>query len=152
MTDSSKIDSGWEPRSVSIEQNKAIAIEFLTAVGEGRGSEMSRLLTDDATWWISGTTKFSGTYRIGRLLAIARGLFANTEGAMDVTFGAITAEEDRVCAEVRARTSSRDGRECDNQIHEGTPCVCDQRAFLLGLRPTNNFTETPELCDDWSRR
>jgi hypothetical protein len=43
---------------MSVDDNKAIAIEFLTAIGEGRGREVSRLLTADATWWISEPRNF----------------------------------------------------------------------------------------------
>jgi len=124
---------------MAIEQNKAIAIEFLTALGAGRGREMTMLLTADATWWINGSTRFSGTYRVDQILEEARGLFADTERPMEVAFGAITAEEDRVCAEVRARARFRDGWKYDNQVH-----------FLLTLNDgkiasVNEYLDTDHL-------
>jgi ketosteroid isomerase-like protein len=50
-------------------------------------------------------------------------MFSDTEGPMDVTFGAVTADENRVSVESRARARFSDGREYDNQVH-----------FLLTLR------------------
>ena len=102
---------------MGIEQNKTAAMEFLAAFTEGRGREAVRLLDDDATWWINGTMRFSGTYRIAQFLDIVHGLFEATEGPVHTTFDAVVAEKNFVSIEARDRVRFTDGRIYDNQIH-----------------------------------
>jgi uncharacterized protein len=102
---------------LGIEQNKTAAMEFLTALAEGRGREAVRLLDDDATWWINGTTRFSGTYRIAQFLDLVHGLFETAEGPARTTFDAVVAEKNCVCIEARDRVRFADGRIYDNRIH-----------------------------------
>jgi len=102
---------------MTVEGNKQIVLEFLTAVAQGRGREVLSLCEPDATWWINGSFKLSGSHRIEELLTTARDLYAGARRVGDLSIGAITAEDDRVCIEARTVARFDDGRVYDNQAH-----------------------------------
>ncbi len=102
---------------MNIEHNKTIAVQLVTAAGDSRIEDLLSWVTDDATWWISGTTEFSGTYPVRKLFEESAKLFRGTEGPFTSTIGAVTAEGNRVAIEAEAHVRFIDGRVYHNLVH-----------------------------------
>jgi uncharacterized protein len=80
----------------------------------GLGSAL-RHLSDDATWWVPGQWELSGTYTKAQLMDAIETL--PYDGFLDFDIGDLTAEDNRVAAEVRVRGKLKDGRRFDFWIH-----------------------------------
>jgi ketosteroid isomerase-like protein len=93
---------------VSTEENKALALRFLNATAEG--VDIFSLMTEDATWWLNGTTEFSGLHKVRPFFELVRKAYTDAVGPASSTFGTITAEGDRVCVETTPYRKFKDGR------------------------------------------
>jgi ketosteroid isomerase-like protein len=95
--------------------NKQLIAEyFREQTVDGLGSAL-RHLSDDATWWVPGQWELSGTYTKEQLAAAIDQL--PYDGFLEFDIGEMTAEADRVAAEVRVRGKLKDGRRFDFWIH-----------------------------------
>ncbi len=106
-----------EFRRRGVKTNRATALEFLIAVSQGRSSDVMHLLDERATWWVNGRTRLSGSWPVPELLAQAHAAFASIDGPLEVHYGAVTAEGDRVAVEVRVHVRFVDGRSYANSAH-----------------------------------
>jgi ketosteroid isomerase-like protein len=93
---------------VTIEENKAIALRFMQTMSEKQ--DVFSLMTEDATWWINGTTEFSGTHQVRPFFERVKKAYADAIGSPSSTLGTITAEADRVCIETTPYRRFKDGR------------------------------------------
>ena len=101
--------------SAQLESNKQLIVDyFREQTLAGLGSAL-KFLSDDATWWVPGQWELSGTYTKSQLAAAIDRL--PYEGYLDFDIGALTAEANRVAAEVRVRGRLKDGRRFDFWIH-----------------------------------
>jgi hypothetical protein len=91
-----------------------IADYFYEQTVAGLGSAL-RHLSDDATWWVPGQWELSGTYTKAQLMDAIETL--PYDGFLDFDIGELTAEDNRVAAEVRVRGKLKDGRRFDFWIH-----------------------------------
>lgn len=103
--------------SDSVYKNAAAARSFVEALLAGAGGDAKALLAPDATWWISGTLPFSGTFSIAELFAGSAQMFAEATGPRTGGIGAITAQDDRVAVESWVRRELGDGRVYHNEVH-----------------------------------
>jgi ketosteroid isomerase-like protein len=95
--------------------NKRVILDYFhEQTVAGLGSAL-HYLSDDATWWVPGQWELSGTYTKAELAAAIDRL--PYDGFLDFEIGAMTAEDDRVAAEIRVRGKLRDGRRFDFWIH-----------------------------------
>lgn len=95
--------------------NKQLVAEyFREQTVRGLGSALQHL-SDDATWWVPGQWELSGTYTKAQLAAAIDQL--PYDGLLDFDIGEMTAEANRVAAEVRVRGKLKDGRRFDFWIH-----------------------------------
>jgi len=104
---------------MAIEDNKAMAIELLEASGRHDGATFDRLLHPDATYWVIGDPRLfahGGEQTRDRIVAYMStpSIFV---GGVEYSFGAITAEEDRVAVEATTRGTLPDGRVYTNVYH-----------------------------------
>ncbi len=101
--------------SAQLAANKQVIMEyFREQTVAGLGSAL-RYLSDDATWWVPGQWELSGTYTKAQLAAAIDQL--PYDGLLDFDIGELTAEADRVAAEIRVRGKLKDGRRFDFWIH-----------------------------------
>lgn len=99
---------------MGVAENKAVVQELFRAMREGRPADIERLTTANATWWINGSGAISGERPMSAFLEVASGFLAHAVAPMEMTFGAIVAEGDRVCLEARGRTTFEGGLAYDN--------------------------------------
>jgi ketosteroid isomerase-like protein len=99
------------------DRNKQIATEFLTALAAGNMDTVAEMTTDDFTWWIAGSTLFSGTHQKAAWLEqfdVFAGTFA---GPNRLTPTAFTAEGERVAVECEGEVELKNGRTYANLYH-----------------------------------
>ncbi|MBQ5265199.1 nuclear transport factor 2 family protein [Klebsiella pneumoniae] len=93
-----------------IETNKQIARAYFAALIACDTQTMGEYMTDDATWWVSAGTKFSGQHNKADFLGRIPGLFADSLGRIDLEFFEITAEDNRVNVIAKGNLQFNDGR------------------------------------------
>ena len=97
--------------------NKKIVERFWEAFSASRFNEALGLLSEDATWWVAGTTTISGTYTKTQFADLVAGVSEGTEGGIQVTPKQMTAEEGRVSMEATSYGLMKDGKEYKNIYH-----------------------------------
>ena len=101
--------------STALAANKQVIVDYFhEQTVAGLGSAL-RYLAEDATWWVPGEWELSGTYTKAQLAAAIDQL--PYDGYLDFEIGAMTAEDERVAAEIRVRGKLKDGRRFDFWIH-----------------------------------
>ena len=104
---------------MDIEKNKQTAMALLEASAVHDAERFAELLCDDATYWTAGKPhlfRYCGEKtkeEICRYMATPS-IFV---GGVEVTFGDITAEGDRVAVEAQTRGELPDGRVYTNMYH-----------------------------------
>jgi ketosteroid isomerase-like protein len=101
--------------TADLEANKQVIVDYFgEQMVAGLGSAL-RYLSDDATWWVPGQWELSGTYSKAQLAAAIDKL--PYDGYLTFDLATLTAEANRVAAEVRVRGKLKDGRVFDFWIH-----------------------------------
>ena len=102
---------------MSIEDNKALVSKFWQVFSEMRYDEMFDMLTDDAVWWVSGTTSLSGSHpkEVFRQMISGMGPLAPKGVQMNVL--QVTAEDDRVAVEAVSHGELSNGKLYQNKYH-----------------------------------
>ena len=101
--------------SAELEANKQVIVDYFREQSVAGLGVALRYLADDATWWVPGEWELSGTYTKAQLAAAIDQL--PYDGYLDFTIGAMTAEDDRVAAEIGVRGKLKDGRRFGFCIH-----------------------------------
>jgi ketosteroid isomerase-like protein len=95
--------------------NKQVIVDYFHEQSvAGLGSAL-RYLADDATWWVPGQWELSGLYTKAQLAAAIDQL--PYDGLLTFDIAGMTAEDERVAAEIRVRGRLKDGRSFDFWIH-----------------------------------
>ena len=102
---------------MSIEANKALVNKFWEAFSAGRMNDVLDMLTDDATWWVGGTTLLSGTYTKPAFAKLVEGVGAMAPKGIRVSPKQLTAEGDRVSVEAESYAEISNGRTYQNIYH-----------------------------------
>ena len=105
---------------MSVEENKRLVLDFLGHYAGGRYAAALAMLADDARWWLPGHPhEFPAAGWVDKA-TVERRLAANLKllpHGLEVTTGAITAEDDRVAIEAESRARLVDGRLYHNRYH-----------------------------------
>ena len=104
---------------MDLERNKQTAMNLLRASAVHDAATFASLLCDDATYWTIGKPHlfdYAGERGKAEIVAYMAtpSIFV---GGVEVTFGAITAEDDRVAVEAETRGTMPDGRVYTNVYH-----------------------------------
>lgn len=105
---------------MSTEDNKRTAMALLRASAVHDGPAFEALMHPDATYWTLGKPhlcKFGGEKTRAAICAYMATPSIFLNGGVDVTFGAITAEDDRVAIEAETTGTLPDGRVYTNSYH-----------------------------------
>lgn len=104
---------------MTIEANKALVRDFLEAFSSGDVDQLATMMTEDGSWWVSGSIAgMSGSYGRDPLAELLRGVKPfYKEGALRITPERMTAEEDRVAVEASCHAELVDGRIYANRYH-----------------------------------
>ena len=98
-------------------QQKHIAKAFLDALGRCDIVTMSKLSTDDMTWWIMPGNKFSGLHAKAPYLENLPKLLENASGPLKFEYREITGEDNRLAIVARGDLPLKDGRHYRNNYH-----------------------------------
>lgn len=103
------------------EQNKQTAMKFLQVMASHENTDwLEDAMCDDATYWTCGKPHlfdYAGTRNKKDFIAWARTPSIFIDGGAKASFGAITAERDRVAMESQTRGTLPDGRVYTNEYH-----------------------------------
>jgi ketosteroid isomerase-like protein len=121
------------------ERNKQAALAFLKASVQHDGDAVDALLAPDATYWVQGDPtlfKPAGERPRDEMVAYFRTPSIFKDG-LKQTFGAVTAEEDRVAVEMQVEGVAPNGRVYRNTYH-----------YLLAFRD-GRITRVKEYLDTY---
>jgi ketosteroid isomerase-like protein len=97
--------------------NKQIARTFLKALGSGDVAALKSVMTDDVVGTTAGYSAISGSRNGAAICAIAAALPQITEAGVEFEILHLTAEDDRVAAEVQGHATMTNGKSYNNQYH-----------------------------------
>jgi ketosteroid isomerase-like protein len=99
------------------EANKALVVQFFEEFSRGAIDRAFALVRDDATWWVPGTLPFSGTKTKAQYLQVVAAIKNGFPGGFTLQVTGMTAEADRVAAEVESRGTHTNGKAYSNKYH-----------------------------------
>lgn len=120
-------------QSTKLNANKALIRAYFAEQSRAGLKSALSYLSEDATWWVPGNWELSGTYTKSQLAEAISEL--PYDGLLSFEFGYLTAEDDRVAAEVCVSGRLKDAREFEFWIH-----------FLFTLSG-NQITQVKEYVD-----
>ena len=98
-------------------EHEEVAKAWFTALGRGDTATMSKLSTDDMTWWIVPGNKFSGTHTKQQFLGNLSTLFEKASGNLTLEYREITGEGDRLSIVAKGDLPMKDGRRYQSNYH-----------------------------------
>ena len=98
---------------------KAVVADFLAAFSRGDVEGVVNRMTEDATWWVSGTIQgMSGTYARLELATLLEGVKqVYKQGALQIAPLSMIAEGDKVAVEAESFAELQNGRVYQNLYH-----------------------------------
>lgn len=100
-----------------IQANKQVVRDFLAALGRGDVDGIAATLAPEAEAIATGTSFMSGTRDRETILATAGTLGAITQDGIAFEILSMTAEDDRVSAEAKGRSTLVNGTPYNNEYH-----------------------------------
>lgn len=105
---------------MSVEDNKRLVLEFLGHYSAARYDAALAMLADDADWWLPGhPDEFPAAGTVDKA-TVRKRLAGNLKllpNGIDITVGAVTAEDDRVAVEAESVGTLVNGRRYHNRYH-----------------------------------
>jgi len=99
-------------------QQEGFAKAFLNALGRGDTDMMSKLSTEDMTWWIMPGNRFSGLHSKTSYLAnLPKLLLDNASGPLRLEYHEVTGESDRLAIVAEGDLPMKDGQHYRNNYH-----------------------------------
>lgn len=96
---------------MSLEQNKAVVLEFLDL--SSKAASVTHLYTPDAQSW----DPLRGSVTVQHVIQMTKGFWEIAEPPIRMSIIAVTAEEDRVAVEAKSHAELLDGRVYENTYH-----------------------------------
>ena len=104
---------------MSYEKNKQMCRDYLAASARHDAPALAAMMTDDATYWVSGKKHLfpaAGEKTRAEILAYMATPSIFKDG-LKATYGAMTAEDDRVAVEVETLGVAPNGKTYNNTYH-----------------------------------
>lgn len=105
---------------MGIEQNKKVVEQFLAKFGRKDIAGALNDMTDDCTWWIGGKPELfalCGTKTKAEMKELLGQLVPPMKNGLEMRLRGMTAEGDRVAAEVESCGELPDGKVYNNEYH-----------------------------------
>jgi len=105
---------------MSIEQNKKTVEQFLAKFSRKDLAGILSTMSDDCTWWIGGKPELfalCGTKTKAQMGELLGQLIPPMKNGLEMRLRAMTAEGDRVAAEVESYGELPDGKVYNNEYH-----------------------------------
>ncbi|GAC1576464.1 MAG: hypothetical protein NVS3B5_08020 [Sphingomicrobium sp.] len=123
---------------------KAVVEDFFTTFSTGDVDRIMDALTDDATWWVSGTIDgMSGTnskQQFGNLLRAVGPMYKH--GALRITPSSMIAEGNLVAVEAESHAELTSGKTYNNQYHFLVEVAGDRVRRVKEYSDTHHMLET----------
>lgn len=102
---------------MTTEDNKRIMQNVFDELARGNSQALIEVLADDVAWHVTGTTKFSATYRGKATLMneLVMPLFSQLEGQFVMTADRYIADDNYVVVEARGKSTTKAGRPYNNK-------------------------------------
>jgi ketosteroid isomerase-like protein len=105
---------------MSLDRNKKLVLDFLGHYAAGRYEAALAMLAPDSQWWLPGhKEEFPAAGWVDKA-TVEKRLWANLKllpNGLEITTGAITAEDDRVAIEAESKATLVNGRTYHNRYH-----------------------------------
>lgn len=105
---------------MSIEQNKQFVTQFLAKFGRADIKSVLGDMSEDCTWWIGGKPELfplAGTKSKAEMAELLGSLVPPMKNGLEMRLKAMTAEGERVAAEVESYGENPDGSIYNNEYH-----------------------------------
>ena len=105
---------------MGVEENKRLVSEWFARLDAGDLNGALDMLGEDATWWIAGgveKTPGSGEHTKEQARRLLSNMGRQLKDGLRMTVRGMTAEADRVAAEVTSRGELRNGKVYANEYH-----------------------------------
>lgn len=105
---------------MSVEANKRLVLDFLGHYAAGRYEAALAMLAPDSQWWLPGHPDEFPAAGWADKATVERRLAGNLKllpNGLQITTGAITAEDDRVAIEAESEATLVNGRKYHNRYH-----------------------------------
>ena len=99
------------------DQARQTVEHFMAVFSTGDGAATTALMTADATWWVAGTTKLSGTYDVEAFRKLLASVNDVCNGPIRLDAKAWTIDGDRVAVETESLAHAKNGRTYNNKYH-----------------------------------
>jgi ketosteroid isomerase-like protein len=102
---------------MSAEENKRLIQRVFEELERGNAPAFIEVMADDVNWHVTGTTKFSKTYRgKAELMSELVGpLFGQLDGPLAMTGDRFIADGDYVVVEARGKATTKSGKSYNNK-------------------------------------
>lgn len=124
---------------MGIAENKQAALDLLRASAVHDGPRFARLLAEDATYWTCGRPELfraAGWKSREAICAYMHTPSIFSGGGVEVAFGAVTTEDNRVAVEAETKGTLPDGRVYTNVYH-----------YLFTFNPDGRIASVKEYLD-----
>lgn len=98
-------------------ENKALVSTFWEKFSAGDFAGATAMLSDDASWWVAGSTDLSGTYSKPEFIALLEQVTPLAPNGLRVTPSRMTAEDNRVSVEAESYGEISNGKTYRNIYH-----------------------------------
>lgn len=99
------------------DQARQTVTHFMDVFSTGDAQATTALMTEDATWWVAGTTGLSGTYDRPAFAQLLGRVNETCTGPIKLTPKEWTIDDDRVAVETESLAHTRTGRTYNNHYH-----------------------------------
>ena len=102
---------------MSAEENKRLIQRVFEELERGNAPAFIEVMADDVNWHVTGTTKFSKTYR-GKaelIRELVGPLFGQLDGPLAMTGDRFIADGDYVVVEARGKATTKSGKSYNNK-------------------------------------
>ena len=103
--------------SGTTDSNKQLVLSFFDAMSAGRTEAAFAMVADDVTWWVPGELPVSGTKTKDQYREVVASNQSEFPSTITFHVQGLTAEEDRVAAEIVASGDHTNGKHYNNHYH-----------------------------------
>ena len=102
---------------MSADNNKQLVRDFFDAFSRGDFETAFARVSDSASWWVPGTLPFSGTKTKEQYLQVVGAIARGFPQGLRLSVTGLTAEGDKVAAEVESLGQHVNGKTYNNHYH-----------------------------------
>jgi uncharacterized protein len=121
------------------EANKTTVRRFVAALGSGDVEALRALMTEDIEAVCTGTSLMAGTRRHADIVGAAALLGQMTKAGINFHIVELTAEADRVSAEIEGQSTLVNGQSYNNQFYLRDGKVCRMKEYMDSLLVENTL-------------